>query len=87
MSHWLKAATAPVRLPLELLVAMPEVVREVPGTVRDLRRLLGDLARLATEDGELSELLRETASLARRSGREVPVASRASGPRSSRARR
>ena len=60
--------TAPVRLPAELMVALPAVVRELPGTAHNLRRATGELARLASKDGELTLLLLEAAALARRSG-------------------
>ncbi len=57
-------ATAPARLTGEVLLALPYVVAQVPPLVQDLRVVVGALARLAAEDGELTALLRETARLA-----------------------
>jgi hypothetical protein len=74
-------ATAPLRLPAELMVALPAVVRELPGTVRNLRRTTEELARLASKDGELTLLLREVAALARRSDRGASDPSPIATPR------
>lgn len=77
MTRVLKVLTAPVRVPAELAVAVPDVVRQLPGTVRDIRAVLESVARLTARDGELTELLREASELAARSGREkAPAAGR-----------
>ena len=57
-------ATSPARLVGEVLLALPYVVRQVPPLVQDLRMLVGELTRAASEDGELTALLAETARLA-----------------------
>lgn len=71
MKRLVEITTAPVRLPAELMAALPATVRELPGTARNLRRATGELARLASKDGELTLLLLELAALARRSGRDT----------------
>lgn len=67
---FVKALTAPVRVPAEMVLAAADVMRDLPGAVRDLRTVIDNLARLTSRGGELSELLREASELAARSGRE-----------------
>lgn len=83
----MKIATAPVRLPVGLAIAVPEMVRELPGAARDLRTVLGGLARITARDGELTALLREAADLAARSGHEGPNKSRGGRSKPATARR
>lgn len=75
----LAAVRGLIFLPINLLVALGYLVRELPLLVQDLRsavndvarlahhgelaQVLGGLARAASSDGELSELLRQAAAL------------------------
>lgn len=72
MSNLVKVVTAPVRVPVGLAIAVPEMIRELPGAARDLRAVLGGLARMTARDGELTALMREAADVAARSGHEGP---------------
>lgn len=72
LKRLVEITTAPVRLPAEVMVALPAMARELPGTAHNLRRATGEVARLASKDGELTLLLLEAAGLARRSGRGIP---------------